>query len=271
MNILFCGEKNVQNGLLITIISLTKHVKDLNIYILTINKKIENKTIAGIPERTIEILDNLVKKNNKENFVKLIDATDIFDRHLPTKNLKTRYTPCCMLRLYADLIKELPSKILYLDTDVICRKNPIEILDLDITNFEIAGVLDHYGKWFFKNNILKFDYLNSGILLLNLDKIRETGLFERCREICKNKRMAMPDQSALNKAAKYKKILPRKYNEQKKLHSDTIFQHFSTGFKLWPVLHTVTIKPWEIEKVHKKLKIYEYDDIFEEYLKFKLQ
>lgn len=32
----------------------------------------------------------------------------------------TRFTPCCMLRLYADRIPELPDRLLYLDTDVLC-------------------------------------------------------------------------------------------------------------------------------------------------------
>lgn len=77
--------------------------------------------------------------------------------------------------------------------------------------------------------------------------------------------MFMPDQSAINKLAKYKKILPRKFNEQRKLHKDTIIQHFTTSFRFFPCFHSVTVKPWEIEKVHGKLKIYEYDDILEEY------
>ncbi len=42
--------------------------------------------------------------------------------------MKTRFTPCCMLRLFADEILELPDKILYLDNDVICRKRLPRIL-----------------------------------------------------------------------------------------------------------------------------------------------
>ena len=123
--------------------------------------------------------------------------------------------------------------------------------------------MDYYGKWFFKNKKIKFNYINSGVLLLNLKKIRETGLFKNAREMCKNKKMFMPDQSSLNKLAVNKKIEKRKYNEQRRLHKNTIFQHFTTSFRLFPVLHKVTIKPWDIDKVHKRLKIFEYDDILE--------
>lgn len=77
----------------------------------------------------------------------------------------------------------------------------------------------------------------------------------------------MPDQSSLNKLAVSKKIEPRKFNEQRKLKKDTVFQHFTTSFRFFPWFRIVTIKPWDIENVHKRLKIFEYDDILEEYQK----
>lgn len=125
----------------------------------------------------------------------------------------------------------------------------------------LHGSLDYYGKWFFKNKKIKFNYINSGVLLLNLEKIRQTKLFKRAREMCKEKKMFMPDQSSLNKLSVNKKIEQRKYNEQRRLRKDTVFQHFTTSFRLLPFFHKVTIKPWNIDKVHKKLKIFEYDDI----------
>lgn len=109
------------------------------------------------------------------------------------------------------------------------------------------------------------DYVNSGVLLLNLAKIRETGLFKKCRKMCQEEEMFMPDQSAINRLAVSKKIMPRKYNEQRKLHEDTVFQHFTTSFRFFPWFHTLTIKPWQIDRVHEELNITEYDDIFEEY------
>lgn len=125
----------------------------------------------------------------------------------------------------------------------------------------LHGSLDYYGKWFFKNKKIKFNYINSGVLLLNLEKIRQTKLFKRAREMCKEKKMFMPDQSSINKLSVGKKIEQRKYNEQRRLKKDTVFQHFTTSFRLLPFFHKVTIKPWNIDKVHKKLKIFEYDDI----------
>ena len=125
----------------------------------------------------------------------------------------------------------------------------------------------NYGKWFFKKNLLKFDYINSGVLLLNLAKIKETKLFKKAREMCVSKEMFMPDQSAINKLATAKKIEPRKYNEQRKLHKDTILQHFTTSFRFFPWFHSLTVKPWQVDKMHEVLKNFEYDDILNEYMK----
>lgn len=267
MNILYCGDKNIIDGLIISILSLLKNTNEiLNIYVLTASIKLEEKEYKAIASEEINILDKILKEKNSNNFVKVIDITKKFAKEVPLKNIKTRFTPCCMLRLFADEIPELPKdRILYLDNDVICRKDCSDFYNQNIDDTELVGVLDYYGKWFFKKKNLKFDYINSGVLLLNINKIKETKLFEKARKMCIEKKMFMPDQSALNKLSVKKRILPRRYNEQRRLKKDTVIQHFTTSFRIFPVFHSVTIKPWNIENVHKKLKIFEYDDLFEEY------
>lgn len=270
MNILFCGDKHIQDGLFIAIHSLLKNVEEpLNIYILTLTFESGTRTYSPVSDSFALFLDKKVKAVSRESFVRKMDITELFTQMKPDMNMNTRFTPCCMLRLFADEIKELPDKLLYLDTDVICRRDCSELYHQDISGYEIAGVPDYYGKWFFKRNIFKFDYVNSGVLLLNLKMIRETGLFRKCREMCQSKKMFMPDQSAINKLAKRKLLLPGKYNEQRRLRDDTVIQHFTTSFRFFPLLHTLTVKPWQVEKVHSKLKLREYDDILEEYEKMK--
>ena len=75
----------------------------------------DNLKIKGVSDYSIEFLDKLVKNSNSASFVKKIDITELFIKELPEINLGTRFTPCCMLRLFADYIEELPDKILYLD------------------------------------------------------------------------------------------------------------------------------------------------------------
>lgn len=266
MNLLYCGDQNIQDGLLISILSLLKHEPDeLHIYIMTMELHTAEKDYHAIPDRTISFLNQLVQRTNRHSFVKKYDCTTLFERQIPRKNMGTRFTPYAMLRLFADQLPDLPARLLYLDSDVVCRQDPREFYHQDITGVELVGVLDYYGRWFFHHSLTHLDYINSGVLLLNMEKIKQTRLFERARERCVNRWMFMPDQSALNKLARAKRIVPRKYNEQHQLHADTVFQHFTTSFKFFPLFKIQTIKPWEVQQVHDVLGIYEYDDILNEY------
>ncbi len=267
MNILFCGDGNVADGVIISTLSLLKHSKEkLNIYLVTAEVNNGSTHYKALSQEFAERLDILVKRENPESSAVLYDISELFAAEPPKANMATRFTPCCMLRLYADLIEELPSRILYLDNDVICNSDPSEFYNMDMQELELAGCLDRYGSWFFRQRAIHRDYLNSGVLLLNVDKIKETGLFASCRKRCAELEMFMPDQSAINKLSKYKAAVPRRYNEQKKLRRDTVFQHFTTSFRFFPWFHTVSVKPWNIEGMHSILKITEYDDILEKYL-----
>ncbi|WP_203640249.1 glycosyltransferase family 8 protein [Levilactobacillus andaensis] len=268
MNILYCGDANMKRGLLISILSLVKQTKEpLSIYILTAFMQNESRKYDPLSRRTATELDALVRTTNPENHVTLIDITGLVAATPPTANRDTIFTPCCMLRLYADQVPELPAKLLYLDTDVICRLNCQPFYHQNLTGLELAGVLDHYGRWFFHQHWNRFDYLNSGILLLNLAEIRRTRLFARCRVMCQTQQMFMPDQSAINKLVTHKRVLPRRYNEQRRLRGNTVFQHFTTSFRFFPWLHTLTVKPWQVDEMHSKLKLHEYDDILNDYQK----
>lgn len=266
MNLLYCGDSNIIDGLLISVLSVAHNVsEELNIYVLTMDYKNELKKYEPLSEKIIGNIEKIIKKYNSGNSIKLINITREVEAYPPSANINTRFTPYCMLRLYADLIEELPSKILYLDSDVVCLKNPKEFYDMDNSDFELVGVLDYYGRRFYKRKILTQDYINSGVLLLNLDLIRQTGLFQKCRKACQNKRMLLPDQAVLNRFAQKKLIVDRKYNEQKSEKSDTVFRHFSTTFRFYPTFHIQTIKPWDIDKLHGVLKEHSFDHILSEY------
>ncbi len=266
MNVLYCGDKNIEDGLVISVLSLLKATTEpLNIFVMTMDLTLKTGRILPVSLETIRYLDNRLKKQNERSSVIRIDATELFRAAPPLANMETRFTPCCMLRLYADQVPDLPDRILYLDNDVVCRKDFSGFYHQDLSGCELAGVPDYYGKWFFRKDLFHMDYMNSGVLLLNLARIRETGLFARCRILCSEKKMFMPDQSAINKLAEQKKRCPRAYNEQRRLHKGTVFQHFTTSFRFFPWLHTLTVKPWQIEQMHEKLKLHEYDDILQEY------
>ena len=273
MNILFCGDRNVQDGLLIAVLSLLENTQEhLDIYVLTLDMSMNGMIYSPIEQTFVDYLNETVSAQYDDRlYTKLIDTTDLFKDETPGANLSTRFTPCCMLRMFADKIDEIPDRILYLDTDVICRRDFGDFYYQNMDGVEIAGVLDYYGSWFFRKNIFKRDYLNSGVLLMNMCELRKTGLLSSCRHMCTTKQMFMPDQSALNKLSVSKRICERKYNDQRRLHSDTVFQHFTTHFRFFPYVRTENVKPWQTEEVTTILHIpeSEYGALFAKYYDIK--
>lgn len=266
INILFGGNNKVFDGILLCLLSMIKHCPDeLNVHILTADVRELNENFKPLDENQISILNKVVKRKNINSDVKLIKLGKEFNSWVySSSNKLNSYTPFAFLRLFADKIENLPEKIIYLDTDILLNGNIGELFNVDIANMELAVVKDRYGHFFIKPS-----YFNSGMLLMNIKKIKESNLFEQVRNICVTKKMAFPDQSALNKCCSRKIYLPRKFNEQGKLRDDTIIHHFSKKIKWFPYFHTINIKPWQIDEVKNKYKCHAYDDIYEEYLTLK--
>lgn len=266
VNVMLCGNKKMYDGLLITTLSMIKHSKEaINMYVVTADLRDVNECYIPIEQAQINKLNEIVKKVNQESNVKLIDITEVFrNEMMNTVNMTTHYTPYIFLRLFADKIEEIPNKILYLDTDIVFYKDIKELFDVNVDNYEFAAAKDYFGKWFIDRK-----YMNSGVLLMNVEKMKRENSFENCRKMCMEKKMLLPDQTALNNVCKSKCYLPRKYNEQKQRNDDTVIRHFSMTIKFWPRFHTLNIKPWNIDEIHNTYKINDYDDIIEEYLKIR--
>ena len=270
MNILYCGDHNIVDGLTISVLSLAKNTGEaLHIYILTMGYRVGGRKYQPIDRADIDALEKEIQKKNPKSGIKIIDTGDLFMADPVTANKKSYFTPYCMLRLYADKISELPDKILYLDTDIVCLNDPKDLYNMDITDYEMVGVLDRYGGKIIRMPFTKQKYLNSGVLMLNLSMIKKTGLLKKARVMCRRRMMIMPDQSALNFCAKYKKIVDKKFNDQKEILADTVFRHFSNTFQFFPFFKVVVIKPWQVERLHEKLGNHEFDDILEKWQKLK--
>ena len=270
MNILYCGDRGIAHGVLVSILSILKHNKGtIHFYILTI----DYQETQAFTKKSAEFLDALVKKANAKSFVRLIDATEVFVKNLPKKNMGSYFTPASMLRLYIDKVPEISKldKVLYLDYDVVCRGDLTEFYNTNLEGVEAAGVLDIYGRrWYHYHGLFKQDYMNSGVMLFNILECLKTRMFAKTRKLCAEKWMMLADQAALNKSIEKRRLMERKYNEQEERpRKDTVLHHFSNNFKFWPYFRVQKVKPFEIEKIHSILKIYEYDDILNEYNKLK--
>ncbi len=268
MNILYCGDQGIARGLLVSILSLLMRGPKINVYHIYI-MTIKYEGVKPFTEKTAKYLDTLIKQTNPKSFVRLIDATEVFVKNLPKKNMGSYFTPCSMLRLYMDRVPEIAKldRILYMDYDVVCRGDISEFYNMNLDNIEAAGALDIYGRiWYHYHGLFKQDYMNSGVMLFNLPECIKTKMFEKAVNLCAKRWMMLADQAALNKAISNHKLIDRKYNEQEERpRKDTILHHFSNNFKFWPYFRVQKVKPFEIDKIHSVLKITEYDDILKKY------
>ena len=182
------------------------------------------------------------------------------------------FTLTIYFRLFIPAMFPQYDKGIYIDSDVVLTDDIGKLFDIDIgdnllgacNDLSIADIAPLVAYTENAVGVKKEEYINSGVLLMNMANIRKSGLFRKCRELCRDKKMFMPDQTALNKLA-VKRKLPARYNAQGKIKPDTVFKHFTTFFRFFPYFRAVTIKPWDTDRLHNELGIYEFDDILDAY------
>ena len=267
INILLCGNYKVFDGAMCELISITKRTKEpITCYIFTADVSRIKPEYIPITEAQTDSLDKYVKSKDKRNNVIRVDVTQLYTKEFMNSPNESAYcTPYTLLRLLADEVECIPDKLLYLDIDMMIADDISKLYNIDISDYEYAAVKEKYGCW-----AIRPDYINAGMLLLNMAKIRKTGLLEKARERIKTKKMLFADQDAIFWSTTKKKILPRKFNEQSKFdRKDTVICHFCKRLMFLPYPHTENFKQWQVEEIHKELKCYTFDEDLNEYLKLK--
>ena len=258
----YCGNRKVFPLILHSVLSIAEFSSaPVTVYLITMDLRETDPRFLPLTERHREIVQYALNLRNPESRAVLKDATEEYCKTLKGgKNDRGFYTPYAQARL---LVSELglPDKLLYLDADTMLCKDIRELWNTDVEGYELAAVKDVEGHIFIKPS-----YFNSGVLLMNMKVIRETGLFERVRKRIRTRRMIMPDQSALNSLAKKKLYLPYKFNEQRAVKDDTVVKHFCRGFKWYgPFFKIYNYKQTDRERVHNLLKTNVFDAVYEKY------
>ncbi|MGN1160221.1 MAG: glycosyltransferase [Lachnospiraceae bacterium] len=265
MNILFSGNDGVFDGILTCMLSIFKRTKvrePFVIYILTMDVSELKPEYIPIDDAKIAFLQEVAKEYHSQNKIIKMDVTELYERefaHCP--NERCYCSPYTLLRLFIDLIPEIPDKILYLDVDILFNRDIALLYDTDLTGYEYAASRDHYGKY-----LLNHNYINAGVLLFNMSEAKRTGLFEKARKLIQTKKMLFADQSAIYRSTTRKKMLPQKFNDQKFLHKSTVVRHFSKRLFYLPYPHTDNIKQWHVSKVHSVFHYEQFDDVLYEYI-----
>ena len=268
INLLFSGNEKVFDGVLSCMLSIFKRTKTkepFRIFVYTMDVTRMKPEYTAISEKMITFLDKVAKQYNSNNSVIRVDVTALYEKefaHCPNEDAYC--SPYTLLRLFADEVPDMPDKILYLDVDILFNRDICLLYDTDVSDVEYAAARDHYGKY-----LIRPDYVNAGVLLLNLKKIKETGLLVKSRKLIREKKLVFADQSAVIRSTSKKKMLPQKFNDQKFLHKSIVVRHFSKRLFYLPYPHIDNIKQWRVSDMHRIYHYYAFDDVLYEYLYLK--
>lgn len=267
VNLLLCGNRRVFDGALTLLISMTNRTQEsIHCYIMTMNLERVREDFLPITDEQIAFLNHVVKAKNPRNLVEKLNVTESYEQEFHECVNETAYcTPYTLLRLLADMYPQLPDKLLYLDVDIMIAGDIRQLWEIDVSGYEYAAVKEKYGCW-----LIRPDYFNAGMLLLNMKRIRETGLLVKAREMIRKKKLLFADQSAIFYSTTKKLLLPRIYNEQSKFNKkDTVVCHFCKRLMFRPYPHTENYKQWQVEEIHKYLRCHAFDADLEEYIEWK--
>ncbi len=270
INLLYGGNKMAFDGILTSTLSVVHRLptpRPLRVYIFTMDISRRGDKYIPITEEQRACLERALCAHNPDTRVLLYDVTALYDEHLAYNVNEGCYcSPYTLLRLLADLIDELPDKLLYLDTDIMLNKDIGLLYDMDISSYEYAAARDHYGKFLVHPN-----YINAGVLLFNMELCRRTGIFAKARALIRRKKLLFADQSALIRSTTRRKVLSQRFNDQKFLYKKTVIRHFSKRLFYLPYPHTANVKQWHVDDVHRIFGYTCFDDILNEYLQLKEQ
>lgn len=106
------------------------------------------------------------------------------------------------------LSKMLEEKtVLWLDCDTIVDADISELFDIDLTGYYFAGVKE------IAKSKDGYDYINAGVLLMNLEEIRQNRHDDRLITALNYAPMELPDQDAINELSQGKMLfLDARYN-----------------------------------------------------------
>ncbi|HEM3164487.1 TPA: SP_1767 family glycosyltransferase [Streptococcus suis] len=205
-----------------------------------------------IAQSILQDLDNLAQQTpNLELHFHLLE-----DQQFSAIPIRTEQFPIESFSrfLLPELLIDL-ERILYLDVDILVHGNLMELFQTDLEGYALGAIVEadifKYYQWYLDS--LGFGpndaYFSSGVLLMDLDKMRQNGTTNQLitMAIDKARDYKFPDQDILNLYYKgnFKQLSPA-YNytdvrkQNKELATDEIvIEHFNGDIKAWHAITTI--------------------------------
>ena len=232
-----------------------------------INNKNEDKCVfllsSELDDEDIKKLDaSLSEYNIIIKHIKI--SRDRFDNRI-SHNDKWSMEAYYRLMLF-DLLPDEVDRLLYLDVDMIINKSVTDFYHRDFGEKSIfvcenaGGRIDTLARISEKQKLMfskmfesGYRYFNSGMLLMNVKRLRESYNFEvYCKAMEEwNYEMVAPDQDLMNylhwEQVEY--VEPERYNYFSRIaHEDGI--RYEDGKEKLCIIHYTDEKPWETKNYH---------------------
>lgn len=263
MNLMFVVDDNYVRHLKVTLYSIKQKVsvRAVNVFVL-------QKT----PLKKSKELQRYCEKLGYE-YIPIVVGDELF-KDAPTTD---RYPDTIYYRLLAhEFLPKTLKKTLYLDADIIClndftelyRRNLGEKLYAAASHNSDSTTLDLINKLRLQNYEMDSSYFNTGVLLMNLPRIRQVvSRADIVKYIERNKaKLILPDQDVLN-GLYADKILPipdEIYNYDAR-YSVVYRARSNNEWDLdWVISHTVFLhfagreKPWKSSYISRYAGLYKY-------------
>lgn len=204
----FACDDNYSPHLGVLLLSILEHI--------SMDRKYEFIVLdGGISIKNKTWLEKTVDSYRLKGFDVLFTCIDMQEA-FKCSYLYSYYTTAIYYRLMLPEILPMHKKIIYLDADMVVLTDIAELYDYDLKGKPLGACLDRAGDpnialWFDKktrsrNYIINYvgikdvkNYFNSGMLLLDLEKIRSLNIMDNIIADAKENTYRFPDQDVLNK------------------------------------------------------------------------
>lgn len=233
------------------------------------------KNAAAQDKLNIIVLDCGIEEENRQKIRSLLKGTPHQVAFVPCNlslikgiSISERWSIATFARLFLPEILPDAERVLYLDSDVLVRGSLSELFSMDMQNALIAGVRDlglwprykfhpeNLGGFYVNEDFVKMfsqvDYLNAGVLLINLNLARKENFTQKCLQFLQEHghEIKLLDQDIINfVCAEKRKVLPLRFNTPafaKKEEVPAPFQkEFSSMGENCVIVHYMSQnKPW---------------------------
>lgn len=249
---------------------------------------------SDISERNKKLLEAMLPKNFS---LRIFDVAECINQLLDDIQLSGyKYWSVEMYyRIVIPIIMRNYERVLYLDSDTICKKDIIPLFNTDFNDKQIVAIMDAFNfisnleecqetkEYLLRELKIKSvkSYFNSGVILFNIQKICPKTYLERLKNAFKIELTNCPDQDVLNSIFVGEvKFVSQEWNMQYhipilydrhlvKFDKDDM-REYNSAFENPAIIHyTSPLKPWISPKVPLAVNFWRYarkTDYYEEIL-----